>query len=93
MPLTRLPAQSNPTSLPRAPTTPGQWRCSSSSFLLLVFELGEVFSRTRDENEDEEDQHRRITSRWSLPPFSPLAWASSMYLRKSDRKPRILRDA
>ena len=33
---TQLHAWGNFTSLPRAPATPGQWRCSSSSFLLLL---------------------------------------------------------
>ena len=36
---------------------------------------------------------RKITRRWSLPPFWPSAWAFSTYLRKSGRKNQILRGA
>ena len=143
---TQSHALGNLTSLFRALATPGQWPCSSSSFLLLlVLELvevvsrttkiagraadsiaflgqpyftppssgetravvlfvlvlrpptrprvGGVFSRTRDEDEHEEDQYRRIMHRWSLRPFLPSAWAFSTYSRKFDPKNRILRGA
>ena len=54
---TQSHALGNLTSLFRALATPGQWPCSSSSFLLLlVLELVEVVSRTRTRDEDEHDK-------------------------------------
>ena len=92
-PLTQLHSWGNLTSLLRAPrnTSSGPVRprpsssYSSSSWWSV--------SRTRDEDEHEEDQYRRIMHRWSLRPFLPSAWAFSTYSRKFDPKNRILRGA